>query len=172
VREEQDLARALEKAKEKELNLWRAFTEHGLRAEHYAKLAKEYQEEQQRITVALLAIKEHNKDHITNLDTALTILTQIGERYRQQNPNRQRQILQHMVWKVVVNEEGCVLRLDFKPPFAYLHKWVNSKQDGDSSGLAKQNHQNTANSGGNRCSLYDSFGSPNGVRTRVFTLKG
>jgi hypothetical protein len=47
---------ALERVKEKELNLWRAFTEHGMRAETFEKLAREYQDEQDRIAFALKSI--------------------------------------------------------------------------------------------------------------------
>jgi hypothetical protein len=155
-REEQMLERAMAKSKDKELNLWRAFTECGMHSEHYAKLAREYQDEQQRITVALLAIKEHNKDQITNLDTALDIIAQIGERFDKQSPARRRQILQHMVWKVVVNEEGCVLRLDFKPPFAYLQQWL---EGGNGQGLHKENGQHQPSAEGEddaQCSFHDS----------------
>ncbi|NJO82528.1 MAG: recombinase family protein [Blastochloris sp.] len=122
--ESQSLAVALERVKEKELNLWRAFTEHGMRAETFEKLAREYQDEQDRIAFALKSIQQENRETIANLDAALTIIGQIGERYRQQDEARQRAILRQIVDRVVVDLRGQVLRLELKSPFIYLHQLV------------------------------------------------
>ncbi len=116
------LEQALERVKDKELNLWRAFTDYGMRAETFEKLAKEYQEEQDRITFALKSIQQENRETIANLDAALEVISEIGERYRRQDPQRQREILREVVDRVVVDHRGKVRKLVLKPPFVYLHQ--------------------------------------------------
>jgi hypothetical protein len=165
MRQETVLAHALQRAKTKELNLWRAFTEHGMNAEHYSKLAKEYQQEQYRIQLALIAIQKENQDRITNLDEALAILAGIGERYVQQSPAQQREILRHMVWRVIVNEVGSVLKIEFLPPFTYLQAKI---QDGGSTRDRTGNRQRDQNKTSNTkagCSFPVSAGGPEETRT-------
>lgn len=142
----------MQRAKDKELNVWRAFTEHGMHADHYKALAREYQDEQKRIQLALSAIQKQNKDRISNLDAALSIIAEIGERYGKQNPVQQREILKHMIRRVVVDEQGKIMRLDYLPPFDYLQGWIDELSTGkqSKSRLAPKNKQSSTKAG---CSL-------------------
>ncbi len=165
VRDEANLSRALERAKEKELNLWRAFTEFGMQAEHYAKLAREYQDEQNRIQFALTAIQRENKDRITNLDAALAIIAEIGDRFVRQSPPQQREILRHMISRVIVNQEGRVLRLDFVPPFTYLRQMLDREGDGALQPLTRRGLEKKTSDSVAGCSLHIPQCVPGGIRT-------
>lgn len=171
--EQPSLEQALERAKEKELNLWRAFTEHGMRAETFEKLAHEYQDEQDRITFALKAIQQENRETIANLDAALSIIAQIGERYSRQDSTRQRDILRQVVDRVVIDLHGHVLRLELKSPFIYLHQLAGG--DGGQKQEKRKNKRGagkqTSSPNGTGCSLHVDFCDPGKIRTYDTSLK-
>ncbi len=161
------LEQALERVKDKELNLWRAFTDHGMRAETFEKLAKEYQEEQDRITFALKAIQQENRETIANLDAALEVISEIGERYRRQDPQRQREILRQVVDRVVVDHRGKVRKLVLKPPFVYLHQLAggNGGQRQGKRSNKREAGKQTSNPNETGCSFQVGLGDPDGTRT-------
>ena len=123
--EQKQLESTLERVNQKELNLWRAFTELGMQADMYQKLAQEYQEERQRIEFALQALKQENREYIASLDAALNVIAEISKRYKRQDFKRQREILRQIVSKVVIDEAGQIIRLELHPPFTYLHSLKN-----------------------------------------------
>ncbi len=173
-REEKQLKTALQKVELKELNLWRAFTEHGMQALMYQKIAQEYQEERQRIEFALRAIKQENREYIATLDAALEVIVEIGERYARQDSKRQREILRQIVSKVVIDEAGKVLRLELHPPFTYLHSLKtgnggNTKgHQSEVKGRKKETSKGRQTDG---CSLQVSVGDPAGTRTQNPLIK-
>ena len=114
------LNQALELAKDKELNLWRGYTQHGMHNDVYMKLAQEVQSERERIENALQSLYQENSSRIEDLDMALDILSQIGERYPQLDRETQREVLRKLVSKVILNAQGKVNRLELLPPFVYL----------------------------------------------------
>lgn len=114
------LEAALERLEQKELNLWRAFTDHGMRPQVYEQLAREYQAEREHIAFALKTLQQENREYIANLDAALQVIAEIQARYMQQDVPTQRAILRHVVGKVVIDEQGRIIRLELQPPFTYL----------------------------------------------------
>ena len=127
----------IKKLDEKELNLWRAFTDHGMRANIYETLAKECQEERERLDAMVTTLEDEEADHITNLDAALNVITQIGDRFTQCTPEQQRAILLQMVERVVINRAGRIKQIEWKPPFCYLTK-IAEPTDGNSQGKTKK----------------------------------
>jgi DNA invertase Pin-like site-specific DNA recombinase len=119
-RESENLTAALKRLEDKEVNLWRAFTEHGMRPQVYEKLAREYDDERRRIENTIQAIQLDKKDYVANLDAALAIIAEIADRYVLHTPERQRDILKQMVSRVVINPEGRIIRIELLPPFNYL----------------------------------------------------
>ncbi|MCA9892192.1 MAG: recombinase family protein [Anaerolineae bacterium] len=118
--EAQLLNQALDHVKDKELNLWRAYTRHGMHNDVYVKLAQEVQSERERIENALQSIHQESSSRIEDLDMALEILSQIGDRYARLDRETQREVLRKLVSKVIVDESGKVNRLELLPPFVYL----------------------------------------------------
>ncbi len=129
-RELQELEAALNRLEQKEVNLWRAFTEHGMRAPIYEKLSREYEDERTRIQQALHAIQQDRTEHITNLDAALMVIAEIAEHYILHTPERQRDILRQMVSRIVINPEGRIARIELKPPFSYLDGLRHREKNG------------------------------------------
>jgi hypothetical protein len=165
--EQQSLEGALVRVKDKELNLWRAFTEHGMRAEMFEKLAREYQDEQDRITFALKAIQQENRETIANLDAALAVIAEIGARYERQDVERRRDILRQVVERVVIDAGGNVLRLELRHPFVYLHELAG---DNGNRGQVQRNRKRgagkqTSSLNGTGCSFHLGFGDPGRTRT-------
>ncbi|MCA9881434.1 MAG: recombinase family protein [Anaerolineae bacterium] len=126
--ESRSLKEALERAKDKELNLWRAYTEHGMHNDVYLKLAQEIQQERTNIENALQSFHQESSSHIEDLDMALHILSQIGERYQLLDRDYQRELLRQLVSKVVIDERGKIIRLELLPPFIYLQAIANGTQ--------------------------------------------
>ncbi len=148
------------------MNLWRGYTEHGMRAQVYSKISLEYQAERERIEVALLAIKQENRECIANLDPALTIIAEIGERYVRQDETQQRNILRQIVSKVVIGTRGTILRLELQPPFTYLKALAqrdglqNKREKEEPPSIGGKSSQNHAG-----CSLPVGFSTPSRTRT-------
>ena len=115
--QQQELEAALKRLDDKELNLWQAFTEHGMRPQIYQRLAREYDDERRRIERTIQAIQQDRKEFVANLDAALAIIAEIADRYVLHTPERQRDILKQMVSRVVINPEGRIIRIELKPPF-------------------------------------------------------
>jgi hypothetical protein len=129
-RETQALQSAVKKLEDKEINLWRAFTEHGMRPQIYEQLAREYEDERQRITAAIDLISKESGEVIDNLDAALAVISEIADRYAEHTPQRQRDILKQMVKRVVIDPEGRIIRMELKPPFNYLDTLAKGGQNG------------------------------------------
>lgn len=129
-RESQALQTAIKKLEEKELNLWRAFTEHGMRPQIFEQLSREYEDERQRIAAAVELIHQEQGDVVDDLDAALTVISEIADRYQEHTAQRQRDILKQMVKRIVINPEGRIIRMELKPPFNYLDALVQGGQDG------------------------------------------
>jgi hypothetical protein len=129
-REIEELQRAIKKLGEKELNLWRGFTEHGMRPQIFEKLSREYEDERQRITAAIDLIHQEQGDVVDNLDAALSVISEISDCYAERTPQRQRNILKQMVKRAVIDKEGRIIRMELKPPFNYLDTLAKSGSHG------------------------------------------
>ena len=152
------------KLEEKELNLWRAFTDHGMRASIYEQLTKECQEERDKLDILMEVLKAERAEQIEDLDAALTVIAEIGLRFDKKTSERQRAILLQMVERVIIDSEGRVQRIEWKAPFSYLTRLTN-----DDAGSQKKNIQNgksaknVKTSGVSAGSLSVSFHAPIGL---------
>ena len=93
-------------------------------------LAREYEDERQRITAAIDLISKESGEVIDNLDAALAVISEIADRYAEHTPQRQRDILKQMVKRVVIDPEGRIIRMELKPPFNYLDTLAKGGQNG------------------------------------------
>lgn len=67
----------------------------------------------------------HTKDHhISNLDDALALTAKVSILYEKLDRVDQRELLNLLVERVVVNPEGKIIRLELHPPFSYLHRVI------------------------------------------------
>jgi hypothetical protein len=165
-RETQALQNAIKKLEDKEINLWRAFTEHGMRPQIYEQLAREYEDERQRITAAIDLISKESGEVIDNLDAALAVISEIADRYAEHTPQRQRDILKQMVKRVVIDPEGRIIRMELKPPFNYLDTLAKGGQNGKrgkgSSAGTKRTSKTAVSTRRKAGSLHITQSDPNG----------
>src|SRR5690349_5285675 len=96
-RERKLLETRQKKLDEKELNLWRAFTEHGMRPQIYEFLTGECEEERQRLKSLSPQLELEKSDCIENLDSALKVISEIAERIAKYTPDQQRAILLQVI---------------------------------------------------------------------------
>ena len=125
----------LTKLEEKETNLWRGYSEHGMKAHIFEKLTRECEQEQQRIKVVMQAMVAESASYVENLDAALQIISEIAARYPLHSIPQQRAILLHMVERVLIDHESRIVDMELKPPFSYL---VQLGQRGTTGGEKKQ----------------------------------
>jgi hypothetical protein len=102
------------------MNLWRAFVEHVMCPKIYEVLTRECQDERQHLESVSNQLELEQDSCIENLDAALQIISEIAERFAKCTREQQRDILLQMVERVVIDAEGRVTRLEWKPPFCYL----------------------------------------------------
>lgn len=110
------------------------------------------------------------------LEAALQVIAEIQARYIQQDVHNQRAILRHVVGKVVINEQGRIMRLELQPPFTYLRALAGEngrpqrKREKRSSGQ-RSRPEKTKSSSKAGCSLEVSFCDPGRTRTYDTELK-
>ena len=134
-----------------------------MRPQVYEKLAREYQDERSRIEQALRVIEQDQSEFIDNLDAALAVIAEVAERYPLHTRERQRDILEQMVSRVVINLEGRIVRIELKAPFDYIdglhHSGKNGPRDERPGPRKERTSQKTASS------LPITFGTPTRTRT-------
>jgi len=167
ARERKVLETRKRKLEEKELNLWRAFTDHGMRPLIYEQLAKECQEERDKLTALMEALQAERAEQIENLDAALRIVAEIGSRFDKKSNEQQRAILLQMVERVVINPEGQMVRVEWKAPFSYLKGLNQDDTSGEKKNLKTARKAKT--SGVSAGSLPVSLSAPIGL-SRHFLL--
>jgi site-specific DNA recombinase len=79
----------------------------------------EWQDRRNKIRSTLESMKYQHDTHITNLDVALGIITQVGVVYNTLERSDQKELLHQMVERVIVNSAGKA-KLKLRTPFAYL----------------------------------------------------
>lgn len=162
-REMKALQQAMKRIEEKELNLWRAFTEHGMRSQIYETLSHEYEDERQRIEQALVLITTEHGQVVDNLDAALMVISQIADRYPKNTKQQQRDILKQMVNRIVISPEGRIIRIELKPPFNYLDDLVKGRTNDQRGGETSQEMKRTSTK--HTGSLQVICGAPDRTRT-------
>ena len=118
--ERKQLETRLKKLDEKEVNLWRNFTENAMPPHIHQRLTEEMQEERRQVSQALDGIIKESQDGVADLEVALRVISEIADRYAKLTATQQRDILKLLVKRVIVNERGIVTRLELQPPFQYL----------------------------------------------------
>ncbi len=81
---------------------------------------REWQDRRNQIRLALESLDAQQETHIDNLDAALEIIATVGIVYNDLERSDQRELLHHMVERVIVDPDGNVT-LELQAPFAYLN---------------------------------------------------
>lgn len=82
-------------------------------------------------------LEQRCETYIRDLDDALTIITKLGILYETLAYSEKKELLRHMVSRVVLTPEGKMDRVEWPPPFAYLND-VSGKQMAGMRGRSRQ----------------------------------
>lgn len=96
----------------------------------------EWQDRRNRILQTIECLDTEEEYHVENLETALKIISQIGLLYNGLERSDQKELLNQVVERVVVNETGMVT-LELRTPFAYLRDLADEIRHVDMSQVAK-----------------------------------
>jgi hypothetical protein len=161
VQERKALEARKRKLDEKEVNVWRAFTEHGMRPHVYEALAKEVQEERERLENLIRQAETTHADYVADVDAALRIVSEIGERFGKCALPQQRDILLQMVERVVIDAAGIIQYIQWKPPLCYLSSLKQNTTNGKSKTKSARKAKTSGVSAG---SLPIKRGGPKGTQ--------
>lgn len=98
--------------------------------ETWENLWAEWQDRRVQVRRTLAAHSLNRQIHIENLEVALQIIANIGTLYNGLERKDQKELLRHVVHRVVMNEAGSV-SLELRTPFAYLRDLTDEIRSGD-----------------------------------------
>jgi DNA invertase Pin-like site-specific DNA recombinase len=119
--ERTELEAALKSIDEEEARMARLFAAGKITEAIWDNLWAEWQDRRRTLRSNLESMGVQQDYHVNNLDVALKIIAKVGLLYNSLERSDQKELLRLMVEKVVVDLEGKV-RLELRPPFAYLHE--------------------------------------------------
>lgn len=117
--ERQELQAALKAIDEEEARTVRLYSAGKISETVWDNLWREWQDKRNQIRLTLDGLQQKHQTHITNLDFALQIISQVGVVYNVLERSNQKELLRQMVERVIVDLHGNV-RLELRAPFAYL----------------------------------------------------
>ena len=118
--ERQQLEIVLKEIDEEEARTARLFASGRITEAIWDSLWREWQDRRQQLRGTLATLQSQDHNHISNLDTALEIITTVGIVYNSLKRPQQQELLQHLVERVVINDKGSI-NLELRTPFSYLH---------------------------------------------------
>lgn len=83
-------------------------------------LWREWQDRRNQLRRSLSALQERQQTHIENLDMALQVISNVGIVYNELCQDDKRELLRHMVERVIVDSSGNA-KLKLCTPFTYLY---------------------------------------------------
>ncbi len=155
--EREQLHAALKAVDEEEVRMMRLYAAGKVTESLWDSQWQEWQDRRARIRVSLEGVEKQQQIHIDNLDAALKIIAQVGIVYNRLDCSDQKELLRHMVERVIVDSAGSI-RLELRAPFAYLHDisdQVRGAVKSSGKGKKAKTARNSSGLGSGNCS--DSF---------------
>ncbi len=153
--ERQRLENALKAIDEEEARMARLYAANKISERVWDGMWREWQDKRNQIRSAIESLQAKREFHITNLDAALTIIAQVGIVYNTLKRSDQKELLRHMVERVIIDPEG-IIRLELRTPFAYLRDISDtvrgSGENSEPSTKAKADSAMAIGSGSGQCS--------------------
>ncbi|MBZ0299421.1 MAG: recombinase family protein [Anaerolineae bacterium] len=132
--EQERLIASLKAVDDEEARMVRLFAAGKITESVWDGLWREWQDRRNKIRATLESLQHRQETHVTNLDTALAIIAQVGIVYNTLERSDQKELLRQMVERVVVDPAGKV-NLELRTPFAYLSDISNQVRGGTLSGF-------------------------------------
>jgi hypothetical protein len=114
------LEKALKEIDKEEERVLRLFALGRISEAAWDGLWQDWQERRNAIRINLDGLYERAETHIANLDEAISIISRVGVLFKHLESSKQRDLLREMLERVVVNRAGEIIRVELKPPFAYI----------------------------------------------------
>lgn len=130
--EREQLVAALESIDQEEARTVRLLATGKISEDLWNSLWAEWQDRRLKLRATLEGMTQQQEYHIENLESALGIIAQVGTLYNRLDRSAQKELLHHMVKRVVVNVDGEIV-LELRPPFAYL-KDLSDRARGERKG--------------------------------------
>ena len=139
--ERQVLENALKAVEEEEARMARLYATGKVSQAVWDSMWREWQDRRNRIHLTMESLQAKQEAHITNLDIALKIIAHVGIVYNTFDRSDQKELLHHMVERVIIDSEGTI-RLELRTPFAYLRDISNAIR-GDGAGCTSSTKAKT-----------------------------
>ena len=155
--ERKQLTAALKAVDDEEVRMMRLYTAGKVTESLWDSQWQEWQDRRARIRISLEGLENQQQIHIDNLDSALKIIAQIGIVYNRLECSDQKELLRHMVERVIVDPAGQI-RMELRAPFAYLQDisdQVRNSAKSSGKGRKAKTARNSSGLGSGKCS--DSF---------------
>jgi DNA invertase Pin-like site-specific DNA recombinase len=164
--ERETLERALKQIDEEEARVLRLYATGVVSEENWRNLWAEWQDKRHRLKGSMALLAQRCEAYIRDLDDALTIIAKLGILYETLPQAEKKELLRHMVSRVVLTPEGKMDRVEWLPPFAYLNE-ISSKVSGGEQGISQATKTRTPNRVAGRSSKVLECGQ---YRTRTYNL--
>jgi DNA invertase Pin-like site-specific DNA recombinase len=167
------LEKALKSIDEEELAAARLHAKGKMSEEIWDTLWQGWQDQRNAIQTTLQAIDMTCEARIASLDHAISLIAKAGILYDSMEPHSQRDLLRHMVKRIVISLEGQIVKVELRSPFHYLYNLVKGEKGASRSGAKRTASGKSKTSSVNAAgSTLVSVGAPMGIRTPVSALKG
>lgn len=162
------LEKALQDLDEAELFFARQYQAKRFSEENWERMAREWRDQRIAIQNALQVIMCDQEAQVASLDDALKLIAKAGILFEGLSPKGQQELLRLMVEKVVIRMNGQIVRVELRPPFAYLTRLIADITNTTvSKGNARtsRNGKNAVASASTGGSIYDQISSRSRTRT-------
>jgi len=127
------LLTALKTIDDEEARMVRLYAAGKISEDIWNSLWAEWQDRRAKIRITLSSLEQQKHTHISNLDSALNIIAEVGMVYNSLERSNQKELLRHMVERVIIDSVGNI-QLELRAPFVYLceisHQINDKGQDG------------------------------------------
>lgn len=120
-----ELNRQLSQLREEEARLGRLLITNMISEETYSKLRKEWQEKQRNITANIADLERETNLCLDDLDAAIILMTKMSILYSRMSENDRIKLLQIIISRIIVNDDGEIINHELNTPFAYLRELVD-----------------------------------------------
>lgn len=172
--EKERLQKLLRTADEEELRAARLYASGKLSEAVWDTMVVEWREQRLQLTASLENLMQSQESYLASLDEALALISKTGVLFDKLAPAGQRELLQHLVKKILISPEGQIVKLELHSPFAYLHTLAqreggSAPSDDDTPSARGKDKNSRRQSASSRC---DALCVPGGNRTLAFGSGG
>jgi hypothetical protein len=164
--QQQRLTGALEEIQREEVRGARLYATGKISEDVYDELWREWQDRRTKIEAAMRLGEEDAQQHIITLDAALLLIAKTGILFNKLDLQGKRELLLHLMQRVIINSKGTILRVDLRTPFSYLNNLIR-EMNGSTLCFQDSMVDSQTETGGDfsACSKFDSLSGPSRIRT-------